>query len=87
MKYTKIKLEDIKPKIEYWESAVGCYALGASPPYRVLIGFIRRIWAEYKIEKIVTLKNGIILVKFDSIVTRDAVMQRGFYHFDKKPLL
>lgn len=61
--------------------------LGASPPFGVLIGFIRRIWTEYKIDKIVTLKNGIILVKFDSIETRDEVLQRGFYHFDKKPFI
>ena len=26
-------------------------------------------------------------MRFDSIETRDAVMQRGFYHFDKKPFI
>ena len=66
---------------------MGCYVSGASPHFGVLTGFIRRIWAEYKIEKIVTLKNSVVLLEFDSMETRDTVMQRGFYHFDKKLLI
>jgi len=43
MAYTKIELKDFKSEVNYWETAVGCCVLGASPPYSVLSGFIMRI--------------------------------------------
>ncbi|KAJ8431941.1 hypothetical protein Cgig2_017427 [Carnegiea gigantea] len=63
LKYTKIELEDTL-----------CF--GGILSCGVLIGFIQRMWTEYKIDKIVTQKNEIILVKFDSAETRDVVLQR-----------
>ncbi|KAJ8437767.1 hypothetical protein Cgig2_024071 [Carnegiea gigantea] len=87
MVYTKIEKEDVVSKISYWESAVACYVLGASPLLSVLNGFIKRIWAEVSIEKIVRLRNGIVLVRFDSEQTRDEVIQHACYHFVSKPFI
>ena len=39
------------------------------------------------IDKIVMLKNGVVLVRFDSKETRDRVLQQGCYQFDKKPFI
>lgn len=33
------------------------------------------------------LKNGIVLVRFDTNVGRDLVIQEGIYHFDNKLLI
>jgi len=74
VKFTKIVLEDAESEIKYWESVVVRYVLGASPPFSVLEGFIHRIWADYSIKKIVLMRNGLILVKFDSIDTKDIVL-------------
>lgn len=59
----------------------------ASPPFPVLMGFIKRIWSEFVIDKIVMLRNGVILVRFNSIDTRDKVLVQGVYQFDKKRLI
>lgn len=64
----EIELEEIEYEIIYWKSTVVCYVLGAHPPFKVLKGFLQRLWAKHGINKIVMLKNGIILVRFDSEV-------------------
>lgn len=33
------------------------------------------------------LKNGIILVRFDTIVGKNDAIQGGIYHFDNKPFI
>lgn len=33
------------------------------------------------------LKNGIFLVRFDSVMDKDAVIERCIYHFDNKPFI
>ena len=84
LNYTKICTEDIDPEVKCWESAVACYVLGSSPPFSVLIGFVKRIWHDLLIDKIVMLRNGVVLVRFDSVETRDKVLQQGCYQFEKK---
>jgi len=75
MVFTKIEKEDVIFEISYWESAIARYVLGASPPLNVLSGFIQRIWADVTIHKIVRLRNGIVLVQFDSEQTRDEIIR------------
>ena len=44
--YTKLQVADIKSEVTYWESAMICYVLEASPPpllFAVLKGFIRHL--------------------------------------------
>ncbi|KAJ8433605.1 hypothetical protein Cgig2_016535 [Carnegiea gigantea] len=67
----KIIEEGMDVEVEYWESTVACYVLGASLPLSVLTGFIKIIRHEMLIDRIVMLTN-------------DRVLLQGFYQFDKK---
>ncbi|KAJ8426028.1 hypothetical protein Cgig2_015850 [Carnegiea gigantea] len=51
-----------------------CFVLcwGLTPPFEVMKGFLQRIWASYDIDKILYVRK---------------VESRGFFFFDKKPLL
>lgn len=40
--------------------------MGAHPPFEVVKEFIQKIWAKHGINKIVMLKNGVVLVIFDT---------------------
>ncbi|KAM6574863.1 hypothetical protein CsatA_023190 [Cannabis sativa] len=62
-------MDDIEGEIEYWNSAIVCYVLGANPPLDVLEGFARRIWKE-KVDKVGLLSYGIFLIRFTSVEIR-----------------
>ena len=53
VKCEKVDVEDIEDEITYWQNAVICYLLGASPPISIIEGFIKRIWRDYAITKVV----------------------------------
>ncbi|XP_060183185.1 uncharacterized protein LOC132613154 [Lycium barbarum] len=83
----EIEVEDITSELEYWKNSVVCYILGARPPFEVMQGFIQRIWAKHGINKIAMLKNGVIIVRFDTEMGKNDVIQAGIYHFDSKPFI
>ncbi|XP_060211616.1 uncharacterized protein LOC132639151 [Lycium barbarum] len=83
----EIEEDDITSELEYWKNAVVCYVIGAHPPFSVLNGYIQRQWGKWGINKIAMLKNGIMLVRFDSAEGKNEVIQGGIYHFDNKPLI
>ena len=83
----KIDIDDVKDEIEYWNSSVVCYVLGANPPFLVMVGYLRQIWANKGIEKIVAVNKGVFIVRFHTVDQRDAVLTDGFQFFDKKLLV
>ncbi|KAK4731748.1 hypothetical protein R3W88_024736 [Solanum pinnatisectum] len=83
----EIEDEDISTEIEYWKNAVVCYVLGTYPYFAVMNGYIQRQLAKHGINKFSMLKNGIVLVRFEPEVGKDAVIQGGIYHFDSKPFI
>ncbi|XP_070051743.1 uncharacterized protein [Nicotiana tomentosiformis] len=83
----EIELDDISSEIEFWKNADVCYVLGAHPPFAVIQGYIQRLWAKHGINKISMLKNGVTLVRFDSEIGKNEVIQGGIYHFDNKPFI
>ncbi|KAJ8443420.1 hypothetical protein Cgig2_024197 [Carnegiea gigantea] len=87
VKCARIEATDVMPEIEYWKSAILCSVLGANPPLEVIKGFTRCIWKIYDINKICMARKGVFLVKFKHLNEQAAVVQRGVYFFDKKPLL
>ncbi|XP_021861971.2 uncharacterized protein [Spinacia oleracea] len=82
----QIELDDIQSEIDFWNSTVVCYIVGANPPINVMEGFVRRIWGSLKVDKVVLVKKGVYLVRFLSMESRDKVL-KGHYFFDNKPLI
>ncbi|KAJ8427589.1 LOW QUALITY PROTEIN: hypothetical protein Cgig2_006653 [Carnegiea gigantea] len=64
IKCAKIVVDDIEEEIAYWQNAVVCCVLGANPLVEVIDGFVRRIWKEYAIDKVMLIKKGLYLVRF-----------------------
>ncbi|KAG5625753.1 hypothetical protein H5410_010971 [Solanum commersonii] len=83
----EIELEDIKSEIKFWGNAIVCYVIGAHPPFQVVQGFIQRLWGKHGIDKVSMLKNGVIVVRFESKIGKQEVLQGGIYHFDNKPFI
>ncbi|KAJ8426160.1 hypothetical protein Cgig2_032642 [Carnegiea gigantea] len=83
-KITKIDHQDVASEINYWNQAILCTVLEANPP---LGGFIRRIWNQYGIDKVVAAWKGLYLVRFHSLEDKEAVLQKGIYYFDGKPFI
>ena len=44
-----------------------------------------RIWCTYDIDKILQVRRGLFLVRFQNKDDRDQVIKKGIYHFDSKP--
>ena len=81
-----IEIDDIQDEIDFWNSAVVCYVVGANPPVHVMEGYFRRIWRNFKVDKVVMVKKGVFLVRFMTMEARDKMLT-GHYFFDKKPLI
>lgn len=83
----EIDIEDISTEITYWKNVVICYVLGAHPSFTVMNGYIQRLWGKHGINKISMLKNDIILVRFDSEIRKEKVLQVGYTTLTTSPLL
>ena len=49
----KITFDDIANEVKFWKSSVVRFVLGANPPLHVIEGFVRRIWQDHSIDKLV----------------------------------
>ena len=83
----KLEKKDVESEIEYWQQAVLCSVLGANPPFEIIQGFIKRIWAKFEIDKIVMVRKGVLLVRFGNIQDQIEVVRKGIYFFDSKPFI
>ncbi|XP_074282714.1 uncharacterized protein LOC141607254 [Silene latifolia] len=83
----KLDIEDVQSEIEYWSNAIYCYVLGANPPGYVLGGFVRRAWRFHDIDTVSTLANGICVVRFKDVASKQTVLRSGPIFFDNKPLV
>ena len=64
-KCAQLNEANIEEKVIYWQSAMICCVLGANPPYEVIAGYIRRIWSDFAIDKVLLIKKGLYLVWFN----------------------
>lgn len=83
----RLEKSNVEDEIHYWQNAVLCTVLGANPPFKVMQGFFKRIWANRDIDKILYVRKGVFLVCFVNLPDKIAVEKRGYFFFDKKPLL
>ncbi|XP_062114163.1 uncharacterized protein LOC133825201 [Humulus lupulus] len=82
----KIDDEDIAEEVNYWQSSIVCYVLGANPPIRILEGFVRRLWKD-QVDKVRVLSSGIFIIRFLSMEMRNRILDGGYLFFGKKPLI
>ncbi|KAJ8419807.1 LOW QUALITY PROTEIN: hypothetical protein Cgig2_005394 [Carnegiea gigantea] len=73
IKYAKLVEEDIKEEIV--------------PPFEVILGYVRRIWKDFAINKVILIKKGLYLVRFMDYQDAMKVTQKGVYQFDHKPFI
>ena len=83
----QLEIADACEEIEYWKSSVLCSVLGENPPFEIIKGYIKRIWANYKIDQIIQVRKGLFLVRFIHLQDKLVVEKRGFYYFDNKPFV
>lgn len=86
-KCATISRDDIEPELHYWQSAVLCTVLGAYPPFEIVQRYIRRLWAELSVDKIILVRKGVFLVRFDCMEDKDKALARGIYFFNRKPFI
>ena len=61
--------------------------LGANPPFDVIKGFIKCISVPLDIDKILYVRRGVFLVRFENEQDKMQVKKKGTYFFDSKPFL
>ncbi|KAL2894311.1 putative UTP--glucose-1-phosphate uridylyltransferase [Bienertia sinuspersici] len=50
-------------------------------------GFFRRVWKDYVVDKVTTLKNGMFLIRMKSMEFRDKILTVDRVFFDHKPVM
>lgn len=73
--------------MDYWNLLVICYVIGGNPPPMMMEGYIRRIWRNKSVDKVVMLKKGVFVVRFLSMECRDQILGGNVNFFDNKPLI
>lgn len=82
-----ICMEDVKPELEYWSTAIICTVLGANPPLDVIHRYVKKLWAAFIIDQVIQVRRGVFLVRFNDASTRDQALARSIYFFDRKPFI
>ncbi|XP_074305794.1 uncharacterized protein LOC141641015 [Silene latifolia] len=78
---------DTDAELEFWSTAVYCYVLGANPPFKIIDGFVKRVWGYTEYDRISFHSNGIFLVRFKTEEMKLRVLQSGPVFFDNKPVV
>ncbi|VFQ72237.1 unnamed protein product [Cuscuta campestris] len=86
LKVARLSREDVEEDAG-WNSTLVCCVLRANPPLKVMDGFLRRIWKDYKIADVVVLREGQFVVHFEKEEDRDEIARRKYYFLDNKPML
>uniref|UniRef100_A0A803NJ88 DUF4283 domain-containing protein n=1 Tax=Cannabis sativa TaxID=3483 RepID=A0A803NJ88_CANSA len=82
-----IDLDEVAVEASFWKSSIICIVLGTNPPFRVFEGFIKRIWGNLGVERIVRMHSGFTLVSFKDEATRNVILETGVIQFDRKPVI
>ena len=86
VKCAKLDAEDIIEEVKYWQNAIVCCVLWADSPFEVIEGYVRCLWKDFAIDKVILIKQNLYLVRFVEYQAAVTVTQKGFYH-NHKPLI
>ncbi|CAI9106246.1 OLC1v1005361C1 [Oldenlandia corymbosa var. corymbosa] len=89
-KVTMVLKRDLSPEIEYWQSSVFSFVLGANPPYKVMDNYYRKTWQHIGVDKILVLPNGFYVIRSKSIndaeeALKEPITYLGTNHVIVKP--
>ncbi|XP_048503012.1 uncharacterized protein LOC104908412 [Beta vulgaris subsp. vulgaris] len=60
---------------------------GIKPPFRIINGFIRRVWGKFGIDRIAMGSNGVFVVRFRSMEGKQKAVDDGPILYDRKPVI
>ncbi|XP_062103584.1 uncharacterized protein LOC133814669 [Humulus lupulus] len=83
----RLDMEEVEIEASFWKNAIVCIVLGVNPPFRVFEGFVKRVWGNLGVDKIVRMHSGFTLVNFRDEASRDLILETSVIHFDKKPVV
>ncbi|KAJ8444078.1 hypothetical protein Cgig2_025079 [Carnegiea gigantea] len=87
LKFIPLKAINGHSEFEYRYTAVICGVVGANPPVDVIDGFVHRIWENMSIDKALQARKEVLLVRFNNVEDKMAVIQRQIYCFNKKAFI
>ncbi|KAJ8438752.1 hypothetical protein Cgig2_020307 [Carnegiea gigantea] len=64
-------------EIQYWNLAFLCCVLRSNPPLDVIDGFVRRIWKPLDIDKVVSIRMGLYMVRFNNLRDKETIVSKG----------
>ncbi|KAK4729493.1 hypothetical protein R3W88_022481 [Solanum pinnatisectum] len=64
-----------------------CVMCWDHPHFQVIQGYIQRLCGKHGIYKVEMLRNGVIVVRFETFIGKQEVLQGGIYDFDNKPFI
>uniref|UniRef100_A0A803PV52 DUF4283 domain-containing protein n=1 Tax=Cannabis sativa TaxID=3483 RepID=A0A803PV52_CANSA len=77
----------INPLSQNWADEMEQVDYQLSAEDIVFEGFVKRVWGNLGVEKIVRMHPGFTLVRFKDEATRDLVLETGVIHYDKKQVV
>lgn len=83
----RIKIDDVKPELDYLKYDVVCYILGVKPPFRIINGFIWIVCKKFGIDKVATIESMVFMVRFRSEYEKSEAIEAGPNSFDHKPVI
>ncbi|KAL2938348.1 Gag polyprotein [Bienertia sinuspersici] len=83
----QITMDDVQPELDYWQSSIVTFVLGANPLVSVMDGFVRRIWSKHGVDRVIGLQKGMFLIRFTTMEKRDMILGLERPFFDSKPLI
>ncbi|XP_074298137.1 uncharacterized protein LOC141628954 [Silene latifolia] len=79
--------EDTKSEVDFWNTAVYGYVLGANPPREMVEDYVYKLWDQYDVDRVSFMENGVFLVRLKTLVHRDNLLNSGPYLFENKPII
>ncbi|XP_074264095.1 uncharacterized protein LOC141586691 [Silene latifolia] len=78
---------DVESELKFWSTAVYGYVLGANPPFKVIDGFVKRVWGYTDYDQLSFNSNCTFLVRFKTEEMKLRVLQSGPIFIDNKPVI
>src|SRR4051812_22432789 len=83
----EIEEKDMESEIRFWENALIMYVIGANLSMNSVRNYMSRTWNFVTLPEMYYNDEGFFILRFKNGDDRDAVMMKGPYTFQNKPLV